>query len=277
MKYSERESRRFCINSVVSDPRMRLPALVRFGSRHIRERFCRIPTYELEELYRDMNPGDLLSMPSAALATIPMIAGLDQAFSLDNLSPADRSVLVSHICVSTDISADSTLEEALEQTGMSPVALYHSLRHSSDIRLMIAAAALRSVKRLPPDPRLSPAPHKPAPVRSPRTPEEAARRAHTVAVSEAAVGRYLISVAPNPKRAGSASWDRYELYTIGLDRAQLLAAGLKTADFKYDTEKGYISWSDTHPDESADLQSQADDQFIADQIAADAKENSDDA
>ena len=272
MRYRERESRRFCINVVFSDPRLRLPALVRFGKDHIRQRFCRVPTYELEELYRDMNPGDLLSMPSAALATVPLIAGLEQAFSLDNLSTTDRSVLLTHICQATEADYLS-LEEALDHTGMTPVALYHSLRHTPDIRLMVAAAALRAVKRLPPDPRLNPAPHKPAPVRNPRTPQEAARRAHEAPVGAVAAGNYLISVADNPKRAGSASWDRYALYEVGLTRSELIARGLKSADFKYDTERGYVTWGDVHPDDIPN----ADDQFIADQIASDAEENSNDA
>lgn len=206
-------------------------------------------------------------MAQAALLTIPLVRGAEQAFSLDNLTPRDREVLLEHMKTSLG-GAYSSLEEALDESGMTPVALYHSLRHSISLPLMIAAAALRSVKRLPDDARLNPAPHRKAPVRNPRTDEERARSPRPTSLPTSSTGEFLDSVAPNPKRAGSASWDRYQLYEAGLSRSELLARGLRSADLKYDTDHGFISWRTTRdPQPSQDEKLQE----VADDAAADAE------
>jgi hypothetical protein len=52
----------------------------------------------------------------------------------------------------------------------------------------------------------------------------------------------VISVVnPNPKRPGSASWARYELYRAGMTLEEALAAGLTMADLQFDLERSYIS------------------------------------
>lgn len=45
----------------------------------------------------------------------------------------------------------------------------------------------------------------------------------------------------NPKRKGSASFDRFALYSDGMTVAQFVDAGGRTADLKYDADKGFIS------------------------------------
>ena len=44
----------------------------------------------------------------------------------------------------------------------------------------------------------------------------------------------------NPKREGSASYDRYELYRTSKTVADFIAAGGSAADIRYDEAKGHI-------------------------------------
>lgn len=53
--------------------------------------------------------------------------------------------------------------------------------------------------------------------------------------------RVIRQVQPNPKKKGSASWDRYALYQEGMTVTQALAAGLKRADINWDAERGFIT------------------------------------
>lgn len=183
-------------------------------------------------------------IPQAAVLPAPQ--GAEQSFSLDRLTAEDRRALTQHICDTTGWAC-ADLTAAMSVATLTPEDLWMSLRGTTDVRLMIAAAALRSVTRCPPDPQLSPQPHRLAPVRSPRTPAEAARRARPAPAAGApgTTGEYVDTVAPNPKRPGSASRDRYALYAVGASRTDLLAAGLTRADFVYDTERGYVTWRAT--------------------------------
>lgn len=56
--------------------------------------------------------------------------------------------------------------------------------------------------------------------------------------------RVVLTVVPNPKKAGSASAARYDLYRVGMTVDQFVAAGGTTADVKWDTEKGFITLGD---------------------------------
>lgn len=190
-------------------------------------------------------------MQPSANNTLPE---MEESFSLDNLTAKDKHLLADYVFHNFPITRNSEeigeaitdpLERMLAAVGMEPKWLWINMSGVKTVELMIAAAALRCVRRLPDDPRLDPLPHAPAPVKLPRTPEErlrAKREEKRAPVS--ATGDYLIAVAANPKRKGSASWDRFNLYRVGLSRAQLRAAGLSTADFRYDTDHGYISWGD---------------------------------
>jgi len=44
----------------------------------------------------------------------------------------------------------------------------------------------------------------------------------------------------NPKREGSASYDRYELYKTSKTVTDFIAAGGTRGDVAYDAKKGYI-------------------------------------
>jgi len=55
----------------------------------------------------------------------------------------------------------------------------------------------------------------------------------------------LLSHIPNPKKKGSASYDRYRLYKDGLTRDELLARGLWPEDLSHDTKRNHLTW--THP------------------------------
>tara|TARA_R110000737_G_scaffold328482_1_gene343209 strand:- start:308 stop:814 length:507 start_codon:yes stop_codon:yes gene_type:complete len=53
--------------------------------------------------------------------------------------------------------------------------------------------------------------------------------------------RKIATVADNPKRAGSASHARYELYTVGDTVSEAIAKGLTAGDIKHDSGKGFIT------------------------------------
>jgi hypothetical protein len=201
--------------------------------------YCRTPTYLLEKLEEQM---------TAEVIPHPSMPSIEQAFSLDNLTERDRDALVIHLArhyVGVAAGDSVELEDLMARAGMTPVGLWHSCAGTTVLPLMIAAYALRGVTRLPDDPRLDPKPHDSAPVKAPRSAAEAARRRREPVGSVSMVGRYLASVAPNPKRQGSASAARYALYSVGLSREELRDRGLTQADFKHDTEHGFVSWRDT--------------------------------
>lgn len=75
---------------------------------------------------------------------------------------------------------------------------------------------------------------RPAAQRTPRTPRvrgPAVRRTDP---------RVILSVAPNPKKPGSKSWPRYELYRVGMTVSEFVEAGGSMADVAWDTERGFI-------------------------------------
>lgn len=47
--------------------------------------------------------------------------------------------------------------------------------------------------------------------------------------------RIIVSVAPNPKRPGSASHARYELYRVGMTVDEAIAAGVRREDIAWDS------------------------------------------
>lgn len=52
--------------------------------------------------------------------------------------------------------------------------------------------------------------------------------------------RIVASVAPNPKRAGSASYGRYECWRAGESVSDAMARGLTAADVAHDVKKGFV-------------------------------------
>ena len=52
--------------------------------------------------------------------------------------------------------------------------------------------------------------------------------------------RVVVSVAPNPKKPGSASHTRYEAWAVGKTVSQCLTDGLSGADVRHDTEHGHV-------------------------------------
>lgn len=67
----------------------------------------------------------------------------------------------------------------------------------------------------------------PAPVRAPR-----AARAPRASTSDP---RVIASMVPNPKRPGTASHARYELYRVGMTVDEAIAAGVKREDIAWDS------------------------------------------
>lgn len=48
------------------------------------------------------------------------------------------------------------------------------------------------------------------------------------------------SVAPNPKKAGSATYDRYKHWEVGVTVAECMRRGLTRADVSWDVERGFV-------------------------------------
>lgn len=52
----------------------------------------------------------------------------------------------------------------------------------------------------------------------------------------------IVSVVPNPKKRGSAAFERYALWRVGMSPAEARSAGLGASDFRWDGERGYVTW-----------------------------------
>lgn len=254
-KEADREARGRCLQALHVDAALHCAAVERFGESCADHIWSRITTYDLEAVISDFKSFKentvMMNVSSADILPYPSLIGIEQGFNLDNLTQRDRIALISWIGwrSSTPISyMGLTLEAAMAQEGLTPMDLWVGLQGTTDIRLMIAAAALRSVTRLPDDPRLDPKPYDRAPVKAPRSGDEAARRLRSPTARAGVAGEYLASFVPNPKRKGSAAFDRYALYEVGLNRAQLRERGCTASDFKYDTEHGFVTWRSDGPE-----------------------------
>lgn len=188
-------------------------------------------------------------------------------FTTEHLTPQNQHALCDHFHLPTP-TPDVPIDRLLEAAGLTLQSAYDALRCTTDVRLMIAAAAIRGgvaelrpgarvtvsrlpdgsqFSRLPPDPRLSPAPMPKLSHAAPRpdSSRSTAGSDRSVDLSSpwTAPGSVVVSVAPNPKRPGSASHVRYAAYRRGATAADLRAAGLTIADFRWDRERGYVTWT----------------------------------
>ncbi len=159
----------------------------------------------------------------------PIVAPITSTYSVANLTPADRAAIT---------AAGHAIPLPGDELGV--LRLYRALQNTANISLMIAAAALRQVTKCVDDKQLHPTPHRKAPVRTPKTDEEKARVKAEATKNKPNMADVLTTVAPNPKRPGSASYDRYANYITGYTRAQLLAKGVLRADIAWDEERGFI-------------------------------------
>lgn len=109
----------------------------------------------------------------------------------------------------------------------------------------LAVAALETVMGKPMivgHPCLSGPPPAPAPDAPPQVePREKRTRAPRAPKSDP---RVVVDVAPNPKKPGSQSHERYAIWRVGMTVSEALAAGLTGADVKWDTERGYVKLGD---------------------------------
>jgi len=174
--------------------------------------------------------------------------GTTATYSLAALGPADTIAVCSALGLPLP-TPDVPLEAIAEHEGLTARDVWSRLAHTTDVRCMIAAATIRgTVTRLPPDPRLDPKPHARAPVKVPLTDDERARSPRPPAPPPVRLStdrsRRLASVAPNPKRPGSASWDRYQLYRVGETEAEHIARGVLPADIRWDSTRGFVVWSE---------------------------------
>lgn len=77
--------------------------------------------------------------------------------------------------------------------------------------------------------------------RDPSAPRGAARRRDD--------DRVIGYVAPNPKKPGSASHTRYQLYEVGKTIGDFLRAGGTTADVAWDIERGFVKIRETEAEQ----------------------------
>ena len=71
-------------------------------------------------------------------------------------------------------------------------------------------------------------------------PVTADAKAAKLAASDA---RKITFVAPNPKRPGSASFDRFANYKKGMTVAQAIAAGVTRGDIDWDSKRDFIKFA----------------------------------
>ena len=55
--------------------------------------------------------------------------------------------------------------------------------------------------------------------------------------------RVISAIVSNPKKPGSASYDRFAKYREGMTVSEAIAAGVTMADVKWDSERGFICLS----------------------------------
>jgi hypothetical protein len=172
-------------------------------------------------------------------------------YSTDSLTHIDIQVLCAALNVPTP-TPDVTLDTCLRTKGLTPEAAFHALRNSTDVKVMIAAAALRGkVTRLAPDPRLNPRPLpplKPAQTAGDGATPPVKRTGRTrVPLTDATDAYDALRVSyvasPNPKKPDSLRYARYELYQVGLTVAELKAKGLRARDVEGDVERGFVRLS----------------------------------
>lgn len=71
-------------------------------------------------------------------------------------------------------------------------------------------------------------------------PDKASAKAEKLAKDDA---RKITFVAENPKRPGSASFDRFAKYKKGMTVAQAIAAGVTRADIDWDSKRDFIKFA----------------------------------
>lgn len=73
-------------------------------------------------------------------------------------------------------------------------------------------------------------------------PAKTDKSADKAAKLEASDARKITFVAENPKRPGTASFDRFAKYKKGMTVAQALAAGITRADIDWDSKRDFIKF-----------------------------------
>lgn len=181
------------------------------------------------------------------------MTSVSSSAGLDLLRPDDISALCRYLQLPTP-TPDVPLAIIIANASLTPEAIYALLKDTTDIRLMIAAHALRNgIKKLPPDPRLNPAPMPPAggqrtPLKSGElVPLPSYSKTETV-INPAApiptrITRDMIVtyVGPNTKQPRSAVFQRYKGYAVGITVEQALAAGVRIGDVRWDVDRGFIT------------------------------------
>jgi hypothetical protein len=197
-------------------------------------------------------------------------ASVQPTFTPEDLTDRERQSICGALGISPAPAPPSLFEDHLFLCGYTPEATWAALAKTTDVRVMIAAAALRGrVTRLPPDPRLNPLPLPTSVVQpGPHTAADAKSRGqaaprlngrqrsdfrtpngkplHTQLTS------VLTYAAPNPKKPGSGTWQRYQNYVPGRTVAELLAAGITRGDIAWDVSRGFVTFAPPDPEPTPD-------------------------
>lgn len=157
--------------------------------------------------------------------------------NFQSLTPAEAALVARHVTRVTgneyDQSIDGpTLYERLSAANLSQAQVILAVAPDPSPEAVVALEKLvgRPIVR-----------EAPSPVPAARTTVSPRPKGAAVRGSDK---RVITSVAPNPKKAGSASHARYALYAVGMTVDQFVAAGGTTGDVKWDLQKGFITLGD---------------------------------
>ena len=189
------------------------------------------------------------------------------------LTPIDVKALCSRFSLPVP-TPDVSLATIVNSSGQTAEGLYDQLATTTDVRLMIAAHAIRcGVRQLPPDPQLKPAklpPLRHAPAKTPAIvhgkPTLSMNEREEMVTHGSVTGRLtepkrprtrvpadhvLTRLAPNPRKRGTETYDRYERYQLGCTVEELVARGVRRGDCIWDLDHQYIEFAPKPPQENS--------------------------
>ena len=180
---------------------------------------------EAEAASRRVVPAKLADASELEKELIPTVGDLKSVeLAVARASAVERNALVDRIAYNTDVPRPlaRTRKEVVAWVCKQRVALSHSgflaaISMVAETKKRRAASTTAAAAALPPKKTAM---------------AKKARREPEGIISD---------IAPNPKRPGSASAERYSLYIDGMTVAEALSAGITKADIRWDTDKGFIT------------------------------------
>lgn len=155
------------------------------------------------------------------------------------LNARDISAICSFLSLPTP-TPDVSFSDVIQMSGLTEEDVYVRLERSTNINVMIAAAALRKgVTRLKNDTRLNPA--KLPKNTAPKTDRSSAPRTPRTEIDDIRGDAVIEAIAACPSAEGSKRAERYALYVVGSTVTQLLAKGVRAKDLRRHIADGSIT------------------------------------